>query len=129
MSDTSPLYFGTTLLGLGRYFNALQIMGYFIRTGLVAIGLIVVELLIVFGLNVAELINAVNIFTGKIISTPGSLAPFLGIVGGYYIVHYIPCFMMGYKKFRQQLDGDKVARDLFENVNHVIIREESHEKT
>ncbi|MGB0906890.1 MAG: hypothetical protein ACPGVT_05295 [Maricaulaceae bacterium] len=117
-------YFGYSILTMGRAIEKAQTFGYFVRTALVAIGLMVVEFALAMSLSFSDMVNVVHIFTSRLIEGgEASMRNVLAVLILFWLIHFLACFVIGWKKFKTTRDGDKVASELFDDINHVVTQE------
>jgi len=111
-------YFGYSILGFSSWIDRAQIFGYFVRTSLVAAGLVLFEFILCMGMSMTELVNVTNIFTNKIIESGDGTTTKIGwIFAVIWGLHFLACFSIGWKKFKKTIDGDVVALELFQDIN------------
>jgi len=113
------MYFGSSILAMGKTIEMGMIAGFVGRVSLMSLGLMTFEMLLYFGLEPREVLKTLNILSGQMIEA-GSEAQWrlVWLLAFIFAVHFIAIFAIGYKTFFKNLDGDAVAAELFEEVNH-----------
>jgi len=111
-------YFGLTILGMGQWFNRAQWVGYFGRCALMSFGLMTLLFGLSMGFDLMKMFEVSHLFTAKVIES-GEAAAFrvFWVLAGLFLLCFIAFFVMGFKKFKNTLNGDEVAMDLFEDIN------------
>jgi len=125
MSDDKA-YAGMSILTMGGWIEKAQMAGYVGRVGLMALGFMVIEFLIAMNMDADEIFGTINMFSAKVMAGgDGVESKVIGIFLAFFIFHAFAFFILGWKKFKKTLDGDLVARELFDDVNHVHTKEKA----
>jgi len=125
MSDDTA-YAGLSILTMGDWIEKAQRVGYVGRVGLMALGFMVIEFLIAMNMDADEIFGAINMFSGKVLDGgEGVESKVFAIFLAFFVCHAFAFFILGWKKFKKTLDGDLVARELFDDVNHVHTKDEA----
>lgn len=119
-------YFGVSLLGMGGMIDKGQTLFFVGRVCLMALGAMTLEYLMSMGFDGSKIVSAAHLFTGKLIEGgPETLSKVLWVLFAAWLIHAAAFFAIGWKKHKKTLDGDDVAKSLFEDINVTVIREES----
>lgn len=123
MSDKE--YFSPGILAMGDGFERAMWIAFFVRNALMAMGLLVFLFAMSMGFSPTEMIDVVYMFTARLREVgPEAISKFAWIIMGAWGFCFLTTLLIGWKGFQKNVDGNQVAMDLFDDLNHVIVREE-----
>lgn len=125
-------YFATGILGLGGWIERGLIAAYFGRVFIMAMGFMWLEFLLAMNLDLDEVFNTLHLFTGKVVEGGAETLQTVGwVLFLAFVLHYLAFFAIGWNGFKKSLNGDEVAKNIFEDLNTTIIpspeREGAHD--